>query len=148
MYWNLIPFVRSSRRLLININMRCIEIEQWCRRIRQRWRLTLTWDVLKYVRRLSIRFLLLQININMRCIEMWLCWSITELWRQININMRCIEIFISIFDWSCAHWLTLTWDVLKFERIIEWMDEYYWLTLTWDVLKCRQIDSIRCLYTD
>ena len=33
---------------------------------------------------------------------------------KININMRCIEIMLILCFRKRLHWLTLTWDVLKF----------------------------------
>ena len=70
--------------------MRCIEIRTQQNNIYKVDRLTLTWDVLKFVARHEC-FTCLWININMRCIEITL-----SKWLNIN-SVR----------------LTLTWDVLK-----------------------------------
>ena len=84
--------------------------------------------------------------------------------RRININMRCIEMLTGASNKAAKQGLTLTWDVLKFEKmkkvacgangltltwdVLKWqyiLDEEIWrgrLTLTWDVLKYRQINII------
>ena len=56
----------------------------------KRYRLTLTWDVLKYV-----------------------CNTLIYCMGEININMRCIEMRKARGEPSASKWLTLTWDVLK-----------------------------------
>ena len=56
-------------------------------------RLTLTWDVLKFVHCCCFA-VLKKININMRCIEMLKKYAQHAKIGRININMRCIEIFI------------------------------------------------------
>ena len=62
--------------VLININMRCIEMQ--------------FIDV--FMEKVKL------ININMRCIEMKEGAEIMRDWIKININMRCIEIFLRKMD--------------------------------------------------
>ena len=40
-----------------------------------------------------------------------------------------------MFDPNGINWLTLTWDVFKYSKIIEILYFWIWLTLTWDVFK-------------
>ena len=49
--------------------------------------------------------------------------------------MRCIEIHIQYSVYNRVSWLTLTWDVLKYQckLLVKWHSRR--LTLTWDVLK-------------
>ena len=90
MYWNEAEQLDNAESDEININMRCIEMYQSFMFLGTLYRLTLTWDVLKFCNMLSFYHA-----------------------RWININMRCIEIYItSASDFSFIR-LTLTWDVLK-----------------------------------
>ena len=75
----LLRIMTDMRILLININMRCIEIcLKYLYLMASGW-LTLTWDVLKYLKgRCGVKSAPL-ININMRCIEIgtyqwWKIW--------------------------------------------------------------------------
>ena len=63
-------FLVILKRIVININMRCIEI--------------------KFIKELFV--MIMKININMRCIE--IVQSVQDMKKviRININMRCIEI--------------------------------------------------------
>ena len=98
---------------MININMRCIEMRQEARIAILYRRLTLTWDVLKYLSHTRTTNDSPTININMRCIEITWIWQRKGTCRQININMRCIEIEKYKFFLDAPFGLTLTWDVLK-----------------------------------
>ena len=114
--WDVLKLASISVSLyivyLININMRCIEINiqmflKWS------WQgLTLTWDVLKLQGRQPCIWWVARININMRCIEMLDSLAIMNVAIRININMRCIEIWWSNARAASSR-LTLTWDVLK-----------------------------------
>ena len=112
MYWN-----RASHRVargvvVININMRCIEIGDIYYSKICLCRLTLTWDVLKYCE--AIWF-------HIECRRLTLTWDVLKsfscllcmLVNLININMRCIEILTTLIYSIRLLWLTLTWDVLK-----------------------------------
>ena len=70
MYWNGVIENDYIEDGLININMRCIEIEYEQQRIES----------------------LIEININMRCIEISFKIAVRGKLPEININMRCIEI--------------------------------------------------------
>ena len=60
---------------------------------------------------------------------------------MININMRCIEMILVPVKKQGDAWLTLTWDVLKYEIRGACARFSVRLTLTWDVLKCRSTVS-------
>ena len=62
----------------------------------------------------------LEININMRCIEIEVFHASYCCNSLININMRCIEIFDYISKTYAHYGLTLTWDVLKWGRLLQW----------------------------
>ena len=112
MYWNIWTYNISAAALAININMRCIEIEQYLLQKMEHKGLTLTWDVLKY-NKLQFRRVFKRININMRCIEIFPL-NHKQKRNVININMRCIEMQRKLRYplWDLR--LTLTWDVLKY----------------------------------
>ena len=57
-----------------------------------------------------------EININMRCIEIGIFYNYHSLVELININMRCIEMEVSENNNIEDARLTLTWDVLKFQK--------------------------------
>ena len=118
--------------LLINRNMRCIEIRSNLCGLFSKWRLIETWDVLKYpssyffayhgkinrnmrcieIPSRQVHPIPAAINRNMRCIE--ILWSSTEeWWRLINRNMRCIE--ISAFRLHQAQ----LWQINRNMRCIE-----------------------------
>ncbi len=92
--------------------MRCIEIKCFLNTSNAFYRLTLTWDVLKYA---------FGYKNYKYCLRLTLTWDVLKYWGtmkrtwtiQININMRCIEIIAYIFYKHIRQWLTLTWDVLK-----------------------------------
>ena len=86
--WRICNYFRLPYK--ININMRCIEIDDSYNFCGMRSRLTLTWDVLKYQRQFSST-LPQVININMRCIEIKIVQGDVKKFDKININMRCIE---------------------------------------------------------
>ena len=95
--------------------MRCIEMQRKLRYPLWDLRLTLTWDVLKYI------------------------FSISVLWLYgININMRCIEMKTGAPTIGYPYGLTLTWDVLKYIYYRSLSRKSLRLTLTWDVLKLGQ----------
>ena len=114
--------------------MRCIEITDNPTYIRLLYRLTLTWDVLKS-KDLATLTQGKKININMRCIEMLFFEGHSPTTTAININMRCIEMLKKAKANLMQLRLTLTWDVLKYEKCFVNMFYGCWLTLTWDVLK-------------
>ena len=112
MYWNVPGWIITVLTVLININMRCIEIKITNQELFWFLRLTLTWDVLKCYnrdcklrsnRRLTLTWDVLKYSKNK--IYIWtycrltLTWDVLKyfysviIWRikQININMRCIE---------------------------------------------------------
>ena len=135
MYWNDDSLIDETSADLININMRCIEIierkwEQW-----DRYRLTLTWDVLKWHNVMLITRILRRLTLTwdvLKCFgfifrsrfRFWLTltWDVLKSRLsnvlvdidKININMRCIEIKFCQFEDYWNSWLTLTWDVLKY----------------------------------
>ena len=76
--------------------MRCIEILDILLAVNVIRRLTLTWDVLK-----------------------WLKENLVLMLYVININMRCIEITETVVSLYFLDWLTLTWDVLKLAYSIQ-----------------------------
>ena len=114
--WDVLKCLSAAKMmklLMININMRCIEMQKKAKSNLMWLRLTLTWDVLKSCRlpkgtkeriRLTLTWDVLKfhaivkavhiymININMRCIEIFLHLFPFPLNLLININMRCIEI--------------------------------------------------------
>ena len=120
---------------MININMRCIEIQFL----------------------VILQLYQFRININMRCIEIYQVRAVIFSVTAININMRCIEMIGQTGFTKDRSRLTLTWDVLKSVkglsnsayllmininmRCIEMLKKakanlmQLRLTLTWDVLK-------------
>ena len=56
--------------------------------------------------------------------------------------MRCIEMLAPIVVNEYIRGLTLTWDVLKWERHELQYTSTYRLTLTWDVLKSAQASNV------
>ena len=72
MYWNMGYSVEETTAVLININMRCIEMGYDDNYQTQEDRLTLTWDVLKCNMADKLEKSE-RININMRCIEIEQC---------------------------------------------------------------------------
>ena len=42
----------------------------------------------------------------------------------------------------CPYWLTLTWDVFKWDNLIERIEDSLGLTLTWDVFKYDIINYV------
>ena len=108
---------------VININMRCIEMNvQYHYKLRWFW-LTLTWDVLKFC----------------ACVSLynWLP-GLTLTWDVLKFRSLCAF-------FPCALRLTLTWDVLKLSQIEVAYQNTVRLTLTWDVLKwyCYKNTHIR-----
>ena len=92
MYWNHARKFRPAVFVLINRNMRCIEIApRKLHPLRKAW-LIETWDVLKYESAAPEYFGIKRINRNMRCIEMSNLVRNTMRNMSINRNMRCIEI--------------------------------------------------------
>ena len=99
--------------LMINRNMRCIEMVKPVRKATKATGLIETWDVLKFRYQTRVYYL------N----------------PKINRNMRCIEISLQVCHIAQTPWLIETWDVLK---CFSWMFKdcfLHWLIETWDVLK-------------
>ena len=64
--------------VVININMRCIEIIELSSGEGLCYGLTLTWDVLKLGYSILLNTNRHKININMRCIEMIILFQLTQ----------------------------------------------------------------------
>ena len=134
MYWNMTGARNGTPLRWINFNMRCIEIIDCLRQWQSHFRLTLTWDVLKYAicllflypcYRLTLTWDVLKYAVpaSAPLIPLWLTltWDVLK-WKKvaekaasfvINFNMRCIEIEIAGDSKGSRLGLTLTWDVLK-----------------------------------
>ena len=119
MYWNDTPQSNIDDINRININMRCIEIAIYDFFATDKYRLTLTWDVLKCNIVSFVKFILNMININMRCIEIW----INDLWKHV------------------LSWLTLTWDVLKWVRATT-IRKFNWININ---MRCIEIILTICI---
>ena len=99
--------------ILININMRCIEMKASHIRMKEEGQININMRCIEILLVRHFDCINRMININMRCIEIICIYGRLELIIKININMRCIEITIyDPYDLECS-WLTLTWDVLK-----------------------------------
>ena len=98
--------------LLINRNMRCIEILPVDSNTIQIHWLIETWDVLKYA---------FNNGHSPKSV--------------INRNMRCIEIYTASYRRFQRPWLIETWDVLKWCKIAVFAEKIQRLIETWDVLK-------------
>ena len=72
--------------------MGCIEIVATEPYHSSQYRLTLTWDVLKWQKQCVQQVEQPQINFNMGCIEIFEQYEIRLCKVQINFNMGCIEI--------------------------------------------------------
>ena len=77
---------------LININMRCIEMTMWTVVRIVYLRLTLTWDVLKYIFFCWWCKTFTWLTLTWDVLKCLLDMLVTSSWLAININMRCIEI--------------------------------------------------------
>ena len=136
MYWNGRKEKKKLRWYLINSNMRCIETKQLSKYRNIKFRLIVTWDVLKHTR-----------STGKRRIKKWLIvtwdvlkpWNILEVNRNdlINSNMRCIETYPCTVRLHLNTWLIVTWDVLKHFLQMIYEKGVARLIVTWDVLKQR-----------
>ena len=86
-----------------------------------RWRLTLTWDVLKFLKK-------------KKCL--WKLKGLTLTWDVLKCNFEKPE-FLG------GYRLTLTWDVLKLINQISQILKEKRLTLTWDVLKLERVAQLK-----
>ena len=113
MYWNgNIKPCRSSPAIS-NLNMRCIEISDTSKGLTFDSDRTLTWDVLKSVRRLCKRGAYAYRTLTWDVLK---CKKGNEYvaCTLSNLNMRCIEILPTVYYTTKPIYRTLTWDVLKF----------------------------------
>ena len=146
MYWNYSMISLYDLGVLININMRCIEMN-FCRQREWRMnRLIETWDVLKY---------------GVGCANL-VDTGLIETWDvlksefafpplggvfTINRNMRCIEIRYFSLHIHPVTRLIETWDVLKFSQPRTRHASVVGLIETWDVLKCKHIYQLSHLFS-
>ena len=113
--WDVLKYRFSGypcAQIMINRNMRCIEMQNSGRWFPPLLWLIETWDVLKW-KNTAINIQELRINRNMRCIEI-INMRVDTQWRYlINRNMRCIEMEQEILWLHRMNRLIETWDVLK-----------------------------------
>ena len=135
--WDVLKFGNRNHiqtSVLINRNMRCIEIRQTLDYIRILLWLIETWDVLK------CGFPCFPVQNNTWLIE---TWDVLKYRRSasshspdmINRNMRCIEIHCAMQKFMTWMRLIETWDVLKCDPGNSQFRTRLRLIETWDVLK-------------
>ena len=119
MYWNNSDILLQSILVMININMRCIEIMLQGTVNIQQTRLTLTWDVLKF---------LVVCHMTSMKSRLTLTWDVLK-WHNVIMTMRI------------SSWLTLTWDVLKFfKKLLA-----FWCFLININMRCIEMTNYRDL---
>ena len=124
-----------KKYFMININMRCIEIIIRHMLYYTKPRLTLTWDVLKWINPKDSDAMNLWLTLTWDVLKSNVSSLVPSFRLGININMRCIEIKLTEWQQTDCRRLTLTWDVLKLSSIGTLLLSAMGLTLTWDVLK-------------
>ena len=120
MYWNQVGKKSIDKSNKININMRCIEIIFRNNGENIQTRLTLTWDVLKFIE---------DCYRSKKMSWLTLTWDVLKWCKRILLGILKLR-------------LTLTWDVLKSERVLDRYGSSRRLTLTWDVLKCARSRTV------